>query len=78
MAGALPRYDLPDLVAALGSRPVLMVDPRDELGQPASRDRVAGTYPESRCRGLSVAHTGLWEDAWEGVLAWLRRDDAAR
>ncbi len=78
VAGALPRYDLPDLVAALGSRPVLLVDPRDQLGQPASRDRVGAVYPEPLRGGLSIAHTGLGEDAWEGIVAWLRRADAAR
>jgi hypothetical protein len=78
VAGALPLYDLPDLVAALGARPVLMVDPRDELGHPAPRDRVDSIYPGPRHEGLTVAHTGLWEDAWVGILAWLRRPDVAR
>jgi len=72
VAGALPRYDLPDLVAALAPRPVLLVDPRDALGQRASRDQVEAVYPEPRRRGLSIARTGLWEGAWEGIVAWLR------
>ena len=73
VAGALPHYDLPDLVAALAPRPVLLVDPRDELGQPASRDEVRAVYREPWSGGLSVAYTSLGQDAWEGILAWLRR-----
>jgi hypothetical protein len=72
VAGALPRYDLPDLVASLEPRPVLLVDPRDQFGQPASRNEVGATYRERLREGLTVAHTGLGLDAWEGIVAWLR------
>jgi cephalosporin-C deacetylase-like acetyl esterase len=72
VAGALPRYDLPDLVASLDPRPVLLVDPRNELGRPASRDEFGAAYPEPLRRGLTLSRTGLWEDAWAGILDWLR------
>lgn len=70
MAGALPAYDLPDLVAALAPRPVLMVDPRDALARPASPESVAEAY-DPPSAALRVAYTGLWESAWEGIPGWL-------
>jgi len=72
VAGALPHYDLPDLVASLAPRPVRIVDARDALGHVAAMDRVRAVYPGSPGGGPSLAHTGLWEDRWQGILAWLR------
>ena len=36
VAGALTSYDLPDLVAAIAPRKILISDPRDHLFKPAS------------------------------------------
>jgi len=72
VAGALPHYDLPDLVASLAPRPVRMVDVRDALGHVAAPEGVRAVYSGARGGGLSLAHTGLWEDRWKAILAWLR------
>jgi hypothetical protein len=73
VAGALPHYDLPDLVASLAPRPVRIVDARDALGHVASEEQVRAVHAGSRSGSLSLAHTGLWEDAWQGTLDWLRQ-----
>jgi hypothetical protein len=42
--GALKAYDLPDLVASLSPREVLLVDPTDPLGLPWPMDAAKGAY----------------------------------
>jgi hypothetical protein len=44
VAGALTGYDLPDLVASLAPRPLLLARPLDHRGRPAAPDAVAAAY----------------------------------
>ncbi|MGI9626252.1 MAG: alpha/beta hydrolase family protein [Longimicrobiales bacterium] len=57
--GALRAYDLPDLVAAIAPRPVLVVDPVDHQGKPVSDDQTP--QPGNDTRRVLV-------DWLEGVL----------
>jgi hypothetical protein len=49
-----------------------MMDPRNHLGRPASGEEVDAVYRTPRRRGPSLSRTGLGEDAWAGILDWLR------
>jgi len=44
VAGALPHYDLPDLVAGFAPRPIVIVNGKDHIGEPEDRRSIETTY----------------------------------
>lgn len=80
--GALPAYDLPDLVASLAPHPVLVLDPVAADGQPAA-DAAVQAWREAACRAhvragaanqCAVEQTSE-DDGRTPVEAWLRPVD---
>ncbi len=77
--GALTAYDLPDLAASLAPRPLLVVDPVDHLGQPASSDTASRALGFARRTfdgagvpsGLRIEVQEPSGDASETLVTWL-------
>jgi len=46
--GALAAYDLPDLAACLAPRPLLVLNPRNALGEPADAQQVQAAWAVAR------------------------------
>jgi cephalosporin-C deacetylase-like acetyl esterase len=77
--GALRAYDLPDLAAAVAPRPLLIVDPVDHLGRPASRESAERAYGVAAdafgalgaASSLSIEMNDDSEDADAGLVEWL-------
>ncbi|MEN8229493.1 MAG: hypothetical protein ABFS38_15140, partial [Bacteroidota bacterium] len=80
VAGAIERYDLPDLMAALSPRKVMILNPLSATGEPAGNEKKMSqlTYPGMvfKHRGVeenfrvAVVDNGLPVD--EKVLMWLK------
>lgn len=81
VAGALTSYDLPDLLASLAPRPVLVTRPLDHRGRPAGAEAVEVAYEgarrvyeeQGREGSLQVERTVDREKEQVLVLDWLRR-----
>jgi cephalosporin-C deacetylase-like acetyl esterase len=58
VAGSVPAYDLQDLMASLAPRPLLVLDPRDDRRDWASRDAVEGMYAFVRGTYKRKQHAG--------------------
>jgi len=80
VAGAIDEYDLPDLLAALCPRKVLVIDPRSARGDPAGVDEksCALSYPKivftQRGVAANFGHTVVGPDrpAYIQILEWLK------
>lgn len=79
VAGALTAYDLPDLAAALAPRPLLMVNPVDQVGNPVDQDRlgqelavVQEAYTAMGAAGKLDLHRSVTPENLENILAgWI-------
>jgi len=79
VAGAIEKYDLPDLVAALSPRKVLIINPKSGKGDPAGEDQkyCLLSYPRMvyNQKGLKdhfqhlVLHEG--QPVYEQIIQWL-------
>jgi len=80
VAGAIERYDLPDLMAALSPRKVMILNPLSATGEPAGKENKVRhlTYP-----GMVFKHRGVEENfrvavvdegqpVYEQIIKWLR------
>ena len=70
VAGALTAYDLPDLLASCAPRSVLLIDPVDHLGEPASSSLVDEQYAfpfhvyRAQHASDNIARVGSLEEAF--------------
>jgi len=80
VAGAIEKYDLPDLMAALSPRKVLIINPLSGNGDPAGEDKIIGelSYPNMVYTQESVADNFRYSVVEEGepineqIMEWLK------
>jgi len=80
VAGAIEKYDLPDLMAALSPRKVLIVNPLSGNGDPAGDSEILGslTYPnivftqKGAKENFAYSVVGEGQAVYEQILKWLK------
>lgn len=73
VAGALPYYDLPNLVDALSPKPVLLLGALTASGEATDKNHVASLYGRSNVGNrLKIGELSIGEDYFSPLIKWLK------
>ena len=81
IAGTLEKYDLPDLMAAISPRDLLVINPRQASGEPANQNKIQKeyafpdkVYADNSLNNFKVISNQNDIMAINAILSWLRKN----